>query len=476
MSLPAPFRSLLDEAALEAALRTARGTGAHFAEVFLERRDQRSIGRREGRVETTTASTICGAGVRALSGAGTGYAWTSSPSASSLADAARAASRIAAAGSPGEGGDGVRIAGASAAGTEPAGPGSLGDLQSRADYLEELDSLARAGDARVSEVSCSVGEEVRTIHVANSEGRRTTDEQILSIVRAAVYVRGAGGTQRGQYGGGGREAFAPLSKGRLAPGAVAGEALRRALLGLDAREAPTGEMPVLIGNGWGGVLLHEAIGHGFEADFVQRGTSIFAGKLGERVASPLCTVVDDSGIAGLRGSYRVDDEGTPARRTCLIEKGILTGYLHDLLSAAALGMEPTGNGRRHSFRTPPIPRQSNLFMEAGDREPEELLGSVRRGFYAKGLGGGQVDIVSGRFVFEVTEGYLIEEGRATAPVRGANLIGSGREVLMRIEGVGSDFSFDPGTGTCGKDGQSQPVGVGQPTVLVSAMTIGGTRL
>jgi TldD protein len=235
-------------------------------------------------------------------------------------------------------------------------------------------------------------------------------------------------------------------------------------------------MPVVIGNGWGGVLLHESIGHGFEGDFVRRRTSVYSDRLGHRIGSPLCTVVDDGSVPALRGSFGVDDEGSPPARTLLVEGGILRGYLHDLLSAESLGAAATGNGRRHSFRHPPVPRQSNIFMEPGEEDPEDLIRGVGRGLLARTLGGGQVDIVNGNFVFEVTEGYLIENGKVTAPVRGATLIGTGHEVLARLEKVASDFAFDPGLGTCGKDGQSQPVGVGQPTLLVSAMTVGGTRL
>ena len=325
-------------------------------------------------------------------------------------------------------------------------------------------------------MSASVSEESRSRLVVNSDGRGIVEREILCGVSVGVYVRGGARTQRGNYGGGGRESFESLITGRLSPRALATEAVRRAVVLLDAVEAPAGECPVVIGNGWGGVLLHEAVGHGFEADFVRRGTSIYTGRVGERVASPLCTVIDDGTIPGLRGSYRFDDEGTPSRRTMLIEKGVLTGYLHDLISADALGAAPTGNGRRHSFRTPPIPRQSNLFLEPGTDPPGEIIGSVGKGLFAKSLGGGMVDIVNGNFVFQVTEGYLIEHGRITAPVIGASLIGTGHDVLSRVTRVGSDFAFDPGVGLCGKDGQSKPVGVGQPTLLVSSMTVGGTRL
>lgn len=477
MNPPPPFDHL-DAASIEKILEAALACGARFAELFVERRLVRQIRREEGRLRSIGGAIECGAGIRALSGDRTGYAYTCEPSIRSLAAAASAAGRIAS-GAPAE---------SSASPPQPSRAGVPGPaspleshfaegLASRRRYLERIDAAARSADARVTEVGASVAEEARSIHVFNTAGLGARDDQTMTRVSAAVFVRSeAGSTWRGQTGGGGRVRFEEAIEGDLSAESLALEALRRAAVQAEAVEAPAGELPVVIGNGWGGVLLHEAIGHAFEADFVRRGTSVYTGKLGLLVASEKCTVVDDGSIPRLRGSFAVDDEGTPPARSLLIEKGVLRGYLHDLLSARALGAAPTGNGRRHSFRTPPIPRQSNLFLEAGEDSVEEILRSVPRGLYAKGLGGGQVDIVNGNFVFEVTEGYLIEEGRIGAPVKGANLIGSGPEVLKRIERVGSDFAFDPGLGTCGKDGQSQPVGVGQPTVLVGSMTVGGTRV
>jgi len=477
VSPPPPFDHL-DAGSIGRILDEALASGARFAELFVERRLVRLVRREEGRLRSIGGALECGAGIRALSGDRTGYAYTSDPAPASLAAAASAAGRIAS-GAPSERESPGRPA--ALAGT----PGPVSPLErrvaegiaSRRRYLEEVDAAARGADARVTEVAASVAEEARSIHVFNTAGLSARDDQVMTRVSAVVFLRGAsGGTFQGQNGGGGRVLFEEAVEGRLSARALALEALRRAAVQAEAIEAPAGELPVVIGNGWGGVLLHEAIGHAFEADFVRRGTSVYTGKLGQLVASEACTVVDDGSIPRLRGSFAVDDEGTPAARTPLIENGVLRGYLHDLLSARALGASPTGNGRRQSFRTPPIPRQSNLFMQAGEHDVEEILRSVPRGLYAKNLGGGQVDIVNGNFVFEVTEGYLIEEGQVGAPVRGANLIGSGPEVLKRIERVGADFAFDPGLGTCGKDGQSQPVGVGQPTVLVGSMTVGGTRV
>jgi TldD protein len=473
---PIPFDHL-DEANIAAVLDAARAGGARFAEVFIERVVRRQLRREEGRVRAIGGATDTGVGIRALSGDRSGYATTSTPTPEALIAAARGAGKIATgAGAEkpmrlGRQSDSATVQRFGSALIEPS------EIPSRRGYLESIDNHARSLDSRVSDVSVGIVEESRSIFIANSSGRRAIDEQRLISLSVTVFVRSSGGkTFKGHFGGGGRLPFQNLIRDRLSPGRVATEAVRRALILTEAMEAPAGEMPVVMGNGWGGVLLHEAIGHGFEADFIRRGTSIFTGKMGQLVASPLCTVVDDGSIPDRRGSFGLDDEGTPPAPSLLIEKGRLTGYLHDLLSADRLGCSPTGNGRRQSFRSPPIPRQSNLFMLAGDDDFPDIFKGISRGFYAKGLGGGQVDIVNGNFVFEVTEGYLIEDGLITAPVQGANLIGSGAEVLKRIEKVGTDMELDPGLGTCGKDGQSQPVGVGQPTLKVSSLTVGGTRL
>ncbi len=478
MQPPRPFEGLTPSD-ISKILEAALSSGASFAEFFIERRVVRHLKYEEASLRSVSGAVETGAGIRAVAGDGTGYAYTSDPSPEALRRAAAGAGRIAAGWRRGRAFE--------AGGADTCGPIRISDedpgaflpseIDSRAAYLAEVDGSARRADPRVSEVSASLSEEARSIRIVNSLGRSAAEEQLLTGAGITAYVRSAdGAVWKGRHGAGARRSFSALVGGDLEPRALAAEAVRRALVLVDSEEAPAGELPVVIGNGWGGVLLHEAIGHGFEADFVRRGTSVFTGRLGETVAAPLCTVVDDGSLPGRRGSFAVDDEGTVSRRTVLIERGVLKGYLHDLLSANALGMPPTGNGRRESFRRPPIPRQSNLFMEPGEESVEEIVRSVPRGLYAKGIGGGQVDIVNGNFVFEVTEGYLIEDGRITVPVRGANLIGSGQEVLKRITRVGADFALDPGVGTCGKDGQSQPVGVGQPTVLVSALTVGGTRL
>jgi TldD protein len=476
MAPPAPFDHLSGRD-VDRVLDAALERGAGFAEIFVERRETIRLRREEAALRSPAASVEAGAGIRVLSGDGTGYAHTTDPSVEALLAAAGAAGWIAARGVGPEAGGGV-VPGGPGARPPDALPGGVepADFGARAAHLEAVDRIARAADPRIREVVVALCEERRAFFLANTAGRRAFEVQVLTTLTAAVYLRAGGRTHRGHAGAGSRRVFAEEAAGPLRPEVVAGEAARRALVQADAVEAPAGAMPVVIGGGWGGVLLHEAIGHGFEADFVRRGTSAYAGRLGARIASGRCTVVDDGTIPGLRGSFEVDDEGTPARRTLLVDGGVLAGYLHDLLSAGVLGAEPTGNGRRQSFRSPPIPRQSNLLLLPGEDDPADILASVPRGLYARGLGGGMVDIVNGNFVFEVTEGYLIEEGRPTAPVRGANLIGSGLEVLANVARVGADFEFDPGIGVCGKEGQGAPVGVGQPTVLVSSLTVGGTRL
>jgi TldD protein len=290
-----------------------------------------------------------------------------------------------------------------------------------------------------------------------------------------VIVEDGGRREQGSYGGGGRTDYQYFLEGDRAS-EYAREAVRQALVNLDAEEAPAGSMTVVLGSGWPGILLHEAIGHGLEGDFNRKGTSVFSGRVGEKVASPLCTVVDDGTLPGRRGSLTIDDEGTPTACTTLIENGILKGYMQDKLNARLMGVAPTGNGRRESYQHLPMPRMTNTYMLAGPHDPEEIIRSVKKGLYAKNFGGGQVDITSGKFVFSASEAYLIEDGKLTRPVKGATLIGNGPEVLTRVSMVGNDLQLDSGVGTCGKDGQSVPVGVGQPTLKVDGLTVGGTRV
>jgi TldD protein len=313
-----------------------------------------------------------------------------------------------------------------------------------------------------------------TVLVARSDGTLGADVRPLVRINVQVIVEQGTRREQGYSGGGGRYAYGELIQGGRAFG-FADEALRQALLNLEAVDAPAGSMPVVVGAGWPGVLLHEAVGHGLEGDFNRKGTSTYAGRLGQQVASPLCTIVDDGTLPGRRGSLSIDDEGTPKQCTTLIENGRLVGFLQDTLNARLMGVAPTGNGRRESFAHRPMPRMTNTYMLAGESDPADIIRSVKRGLYAVNFGGGQVDITSGKFVFSATEAYLIEDGKVTAPVKGATLIGNGPEAMNRVSMVGNDLRLDEGVGICGKEGQSVPVGVGQPTLRIDSITVGGTR-
>jgi TldD protein len=340
--------------------------------------------------------------------------------------------------------------------------------------LERLDAEARRQDPRVTQVMVSLAATQDTILVAGSDGALAGDVRPLVRLNVTVIVEQGSRREQGNAGGGGRVAYGWFLDEDRALG-YAREAVREALVNLDAVPAPAGTMTVVLGPGWPGILLHEAIGHGLEGDFNRKGTSAFSGRLGERVASPLCTVVDDGTLAHRRGSLNVDDEGTPTQCTTLIERGVLKGYLQDKLNARLMKVAPTGNGRRESYAHLPLPRMTNTYLLPGEHEPAEIIASVERGLYAVNFGGGQVDITSGKFVFSASEAYLIENGRVTRPVKGATLIGNGPDVLTKVSMVGNDLQLDAGVGTCGKEGQSVPVGVGQPTLKVEALTVGGTQ-
>ncbi len=351
---------------------------------------------------------------------------------------------------------------------------SLGN-EDKIDLLRRLDQLARQSDPRVEQVIVSLAGTYEVILIATQEGALHADVRPLVRLNVSVIMVQNGRREQGSAGGGGRTDYRLFLEEGRAEGYVS-EAIRQAQVNLEAGEAPAGSMTVVLGSGWPGVLLHEAIGHGLEGDFNRKGTSAFSGRIGEQVASPLCTVVDDGTLAGRRGSLNLDDEGTPTGHTVLIEKGMLKGYLHDRLNARLMNSAPTGNGRRESYAYAPIPRMTNTYMLAGPHTPEEIIASVEKGLYAKNFGGGQVDITSGKFVFSASEAYWIEHGRITRPVKGATLIGNGPDVLTRVSMVGNDLELDPGVGTCGKDGQSVPVGVGQPTLRVDGLTVGGTNV
>ncbi|MEH6477030.1 MAG: metalloprotease TldD, partial [Sneathiella sp.] len=339
--------------------------------------------------------------------------------------------------------------------------------------LAEIDAYARAKDPRVVQVSASLTGSWQAIEIIRSEGARAGDIRPLVRLNVSVVVEQNGRRENGSHGTGGRTGYNFYLEESTWKGAVE-EALRQAIVNLDSVDAPAGEMDVIVGPGWPGIILHEAIGHGLEGDFNRKKTSAFSGLIGERVAAPGVTVVDDGTLPDRRGSISVDDEGTASSCTTLIEDGILVGYMQDRQNARLMGVEPTGNGRRESFAHQPMPRMTNTYMLDGDRDPEEILSSVKNGLYAINFGGGQVDITSGKFVFSCTEAYLVENGKLTSPVKGATLIGTGSEALKKVKAVGNDMALDSGVGTCGKAGQSVPVGVGQPTMLLGGLTVGGT--
>ncbi len=343
--------------------------------------------------------------------------------------------------------------------------------------LHRVDQVARAEDPRVQEVNASLTGVYEQVLVAATDGTLAADIRPLVRLSVTVLVEDNGKREHGTSGGGGRygyEYFLEMVSGQIRAEQFAREAVRMALVNLSAVAAPAGTMPVVLGAGWPGVLLHEAVGHGLEGDFNRRGTSVFSGQIGKKVASELCTVVDDGTIKGRRGSLAIDDEGVPGQYNVLIENGILKGYMQDKMNARLMGVAPTGNGRRESYAHLPMPRMTNTYLLAGHSTPEEIIGSVENGLYAPNFGGGQVDITSGKFVFSTSEAYLIENGKITKPVKGATLIGSGIEAMQQISMVGNDLELDKGVGVCGKEGQSVPVGVGQPTLKLDNLTVGGT--
>ena len=464
----------LTSSTMERLLGSALTRRVDHADLYLEYRVSEELSLEEGAVKKASRHVSQGAGVRAQSGERTGYAHTDDLSLPNLEEAARQARAIA---------DQASASSVVAVGPHGAPhdlytlaePPIAADLDRKVKLLGRVDALARGLDARVRQVFATIGSEDVIVLIATPSGWTVGDVRPLTRLNVTVIVEEGGKREIGTYGGGGRVAFDFfLEEERWKR--YASEAVRQALIKLSAVEAPAGFLTVVLGPGWPGILLHEAVGHGLEGDFNRKRTSTFSGRLGEKVASELVTVVDDGTIKNRRGSLNVDDEGIPTARNVLIENGILRGYMQDRLNARLMGMEPTGNGRRESYAHPPMPRMTNTFMLAGEDEPEEIIRSVSRGLYAVNFGGGQVDITSGKFVFSASEAYLIEDGRVTVPVKGATLIGNGPEALTRIARVGHDLKLDEGVGTCGKDGQSVPVGVGLPTVRIDGMTVGGTQV
>lgn len=414
-----------------------------------------------------------GVGVRAMSGEKTGFAYSDDILMPALEQAANAASSISR-----SGGSHPMIKGyQKSAGRElylPINPLISMPEDDKVALLQRVDTFTRKLDPRVVQVNVALAAEYETVMVMASDGHFAADVRPLVRLNVSVVVEQNGRREQGYAGGGGRYDYKYfLEEDRAID--YAREAVRQALVNLEAINAPAGMMPVVLGPGWPGVLLHEAVGHGLEGDFNRKGTSVFAGKLGQQVASPLCTVVDDGTLVNRRGSLNIDDEGTPTQCTVLIENGVLKNYIQDKRNARLMGMQSTGNGRRESYAHIPMPRMTNTYMLAGSSTPEEIIASVKKGIYAVNFGGGQVDITSGKFVFSASEAYLIENGKITAPVKGATLIGNGIEVLNKVSMVGNDLKLDSGIGVCGKDGQSVPVGVGQPTLLVDLLTVGGTQ-
>ena len=443
---------------------------ADDGELFLEYRESESISLDDGRIRAAGFDTALGFGLRAVAGEATGYAHAGELSDDALARACASVSAIAA------GHSGVASEAPRATNSRlysDANPLSSMDFGARTAVLGEIDAYARGRDSRVVQVMASISGEWQAVQIMRGDGSRISDLRPLVRMNVSVVVEHNGRRETGSFGTGGRFGYAAM----CAPDswrAAVDEALRQAVVNLDSRPAPAGEMEVVLGPGWPGILLHEAIGHGLEGDFNRKGTSAFAGLLGKRIAAPGVTVVDDGTMLDRRGSLTVDDEGTPTGRTTLIEDGILMGFLQDRLNARLMGVAPTGNGRRQSYAHAPMPRMTNTVMLGGSHSPDEMIRSVKNGLYAVNFGGGSVDITSGKFVFSASEAYRIEDGRVTAPVKGATLIGNGPDALTKVAMVGNDLALDPGIGTCGKNGQGVPVGVGQPTIKITGLTVGGT--
>ncbi|AEB56982.1 C69 family peptidase [Ectopseudomonas mendocina] len=467
--LLAPGNLTLDS--LSAVLGEVAGPGIDAADLYFQSQVSETWVLEDGIVKEGSFNLDQGVGVRAQSGEKTGFAYSNAISLDALTQAAQAARSISRAGQQG------RVqAFVSPQVSQLYADGNPLDVMSRAEkveLLQRIDRATRALDPRIKQVTVSLAGVWDRILVAAHDGGLSADIRPLVRFNVSVIVEQNGRRERGGHGGGGRTDYRYFLEEDRAMG-YAREALRQALVNLEAIAAPAGSMPVVMGAGWSGVLLHEAVGHGLEGDFNRKGSSAYSGKVGQKVASSLCTIVDDGTLAGRRGSLSVDDEGTPTQCTTLIENGVLKGYMQDKLNARLMGVAATGNGRRESYAHLPMPRMTNTYMLAGESDPEEIIRSVKKGIYCANLGGGQVDITSGKFVFSTSEAYLIEDGKITAPVKGATLIGNGPEAMSRVSMVGNDLALDSGVGTCGKDGQSVPVGVGQPTLKIDAITVGGT--
>jgi len=462
----------LDEGHLTRALSEIKAHQVDEADLYFQYTRSEGWSLEEGIVKTGSFSIDQGVGVRAVSGEKTAFAYSDDISEASLLDAARTVRTISAAAQNKRAKAATqKIAGGRKlyAGLDPI---ATLDSTAKVELLGKVEKLARAKDPRIIQVMAGLAAEYDVVLVARADGTLAADVRPLVRLSVTVIAEQKGRREVGSSGGGGRFGLAYFTDAQIED--YVDQAVHAALTNLDARPAPAGEMTVVLGAGWPGILLHEAIGHGLEGDFNRKGSSAFSGRIGQRVAAKGLTVLDDGTIADRRGSLNVDDEGNPSQRNVLIEDGILKGYIQDSMNARLMGVKPTGNGRRESYAHLPMPRMTNTYMLGGDKAPEEIIASIKKGLYAPNFGGGQVDITSGKFVFSASEAYWVENGKIQYPVKGATLVGSGPECLKRVSMIGNDMKLDPGVGTCGKEGQSVPVGVGQPTLRIDGLTVGGT--
>ncbi len=461
----------LDQAQVEASVTNALN-GADDGELFLEYRQSEALGFDDGRLKSASFDTAQGFGLRSVAGEASGYSHASNLDQDAID---RACTTVQAVHSGHSGTMSDAPQGTNKSLYIDDNPINLVPFETKVKLLEEIDAYLRSKDSRVKQATASIAGSWQAVRIIRADGTQAADIRPMVRLNVSVVVEKDGRMESGSHGFGGRTTYEEFLKaGRWKP--ACDEALRQALVNLDSVSAPAGEMPVVLGPGWPGILLHEAIGHGLEGDFNRKQTSAFAGLMGQRIAAPGVTVVDDGTLPDLRGSLTIDDEGTPSQNTVLIEDGILTGYMQDRMNARLMGQKPTGNGRRQSYAHMPLPRMTNTYMLGGDKDPQEIIASVKRGLYAVNFGGGQVDITSGKFVFSCTEAYMIENGKIGAPVKGATLIGNGPDCLTKVKMIGNDMEIDPGVGTCGKAGQGVPVGVGQPTLLIDPITVGGTDM
>jgi len=462
----------LDESHLSRALSEIKANQVDEADLYFQYTRSEGWSLEEGIVKTGSFSIDQGVGVRAVSGEKTAFAYSDDISEASLLDAARTVRSISTVAQAGR----VRVASKKIAFSRSlyGGLDPIASLDSTAKValLEKVEKLARAKDPRVAQVMAGLAAEYDVVLVARADGTLAADVRPLVRLSVTVIAEQKGRREVGSGGGGGRFGFAYFDDALI--GKYVDEAVSAALINLEARPAPAGEMTVVLGPGWPGILLHEAIGHGLEGDFNRKGSSAFSGRVGQRVAAKGVTVLDDGTISDRRGSLNVDDEGNSSQRNVLIEDGILKGYIQDAMNARLMGVAPTGNGRRESYAHVPLPRMTNTYMLGGDKTSEEIVASIKKGLYATNFGGGQVDITSGKFVFSASQAYWVENGKILYPVKGATLVGSGPECLKRVSMIGNDMKLDSGVGTCGKEGQSVPVGVGQPTLRLDGLTVGGT--